>query len=65
MSEAKYVICDKCHKGVSRDDCDVVCGRIYNGTVYRYYCKDCMGKILTYNQRRLEWEKEHALNTIR
>lgn len=63
MEGAKYVICDRCHKAVLKEECEVVCGKSYKKSLYRYYCKGCMQKILKYNQRRLEWEKEHKLNT--
>lgn len=63
MEGAKYVICDRCHKGVLKDDCEIVVGKTYRKSMYRYYCKACMNKIIKNNEKRLAWEREHKLNT--
>ena len=60
MRDVKYVICDRCHKGVEKEECEVVS----KGRAVRYYCRRCLGKMINMERRIREWEQEHELNTI-
>lgn len=55
----KYVVCEKCHKGKRKTEMEIVIGRTYRSkSVAHYYCKECMSKILKYQEERLKWERE-------
>jgi len=60
MTRAKYVICDKCHKGIEKENCIFVS----HHKVIRYYCSSCVNKMIKHKEVVLEWQKQHELNTI-
>lgn len=53
----KSRMCERCKKYVF--DYKIVVGRTYRKKATRYYCSDCISKILTYGKERLEWEAKN------
>lgn len=57
----KLIVCEKCHKWTPKENIETIVSKTYKNKNHTMnYCKDCINKMLAYQQRRLLWEREKS-----